>query len=176
MAVLGQDRLGVELHALDVEVLVAHAHDFAVVGPGGDFEAGRQGRALDRQRMVANHRKWTWQALEYAFSGVRDHRGLAVHDLFGAHDLAAECFADRLVTEADAEDRQLALEVLDDLDRDARVAWRFRAWRNADAVEFHGRDLGDRDLVVAHRAHFFTELAEILDDVIGEGIVVVDHE
>ena len=33
VAVLGQDRLGVELHALDRELAVAHAHDLAVVGP-----------------------------------------------------------------------------------------------------------------------------------------------
>src|SRR5206468_11060054 len=42
MPVLGQDRLRVELHTLDIEFLVAHAHDLAVVGPGGHFKAGRQ--------------------------------------------------------------------------------------------------------------------------------------
>ena len=31
----GQDGLGVELDALDLELLVPHAHDDAVVGPGG---------------------------------------------------------------------------------------------------------------------------------------------
>ena len=36
-----------ELHTLDIEFAVAHAHDFAVLRPGGDFEAGRQGVAAD---------------------------------------------------------------------------------------------------------------------------------
>ncbi len=38
VAVLGQDRLGVELDALDVELPVAQAHDHPVLGAGGDLE------------------------------------------------------------------------------------------------------------------------------------------
>jgi hypothetical protein len=37
-------------------------------------------------------------------------------------------------------------------------------------------DLVDRDLVVADDAHLLAELAEILHEVVGEGIVVVDHQ
>ena len=40
MAVLGQDRFGMELHPLNRQRFVAHAHDFAVVGPGADAQAG----------------------------------------------------------------------------------------------------------------------------------------
>src|SRR3546814_14373030 len=43
----GEDRLGVELHALDVELAVAQAHDGAVVGLGGDLEA--RGRSEERR-------------------------------------------------------------------------------------------------------------------------------
>ena len=46
MAVLGLDRLGVKLHALDGHDLVAHTHDFAIIGPGRDFQALRQRFAL----------------------------------------------------------------------------------------------------------------------------------
>ena len=46
VAALGQDRLGVELHALDGEVPVAQAHDDAVVGLGGDLEqSGTESRS-----------------------------------------------------------------------------------------------------------------------------------
>ena len=54
MPMLGQDRLGMELHAFDIQRLVPHAHDFIdvagfVLGPGGDFQAVGQGRLLDHQ-------------------------------------------------------------------------------------------------------------------------------
>ncbi len=42
VAVLREDRFGVELHALDIVFPVAHAHDFAVVRPRRHFQAGRQ--------------------------------------------------------------------------------------------------------------------------------------
>jgi hypothetical protein len=49
VALLSQDRLGVELDALDSELAVAHAHDLAVIALCGDLEAGRNARALDHQ-------------------------------------------------------------------------------------------------------------------------------
>ena len=53
MAMLGEDGFRVKLHALDVELGVAHAHDLAIVGPGRDFQARRATGPLDRQRVVA---------------------------------------------------------------------------------------------------------------------------
>ena len=48
-----------------------------------------------------------------------DGAGLAVHQLPGSNDLATECFADRLVPEADAQNRNLAGEVPDQFNADA---------------------------------------------------------
>ena len=45
---------------------------------------------------------------EYALAVVIDCAGLAVHQVAGADDLAAEGFADGLVAQADAQDRSLA--------------------------------------------------------------------
>src|SRR5690606_11438199 len=52
VAVLGENRFGVELHALDAQLAMAQAHDLAVVGPRSDLEAVGQRLALDRQRVV----------------------------------------------------------------------------------------------------------------------------
>ena len=41
VAVLGQDRLRMELHAFHRQRPVPHAHDLAIVGPGGDLETVR---------------------------------------------------------------------------------------------------------------------------------------
>ena len=48
------DALGVELHALDVrEAPVAHAHDRAVLRPGGDLEVGGHAVLVDDEAVVA---------------------------------------------------------------------------------------------------------------------------
>src|SRR6201999_1460405 len=94
VAVLGEDGLGMELHALDAhrvrEAGVAHAHDLAVVGPGGERQGLRAGLALDRQRVVAVDLEALGQAGEDAFAGGVDLAGLAVHQLPGPHDAPAE--------------------------------------------------------------------------------------
>jgi len=45
-----------------------------------------------------------------------------------------------------------------------------------DAIRRELRDLFDRDLVVAEHAHVLAQLAEVLHEVVGERVVVVDHE
>src|SRR5690606_2741860 len=57
VAMAGEDRLRMELHALDVEFAMAQPHDLVdrtvgVFGPRGDLEASRQRLALDHQRVV----------------------------------------------------------------------------------------------------------------------------
>src|SRR6185312_1139020 len=176
LAVLGQERLGVELHALDGEAAVAHAHDLAVGGARRDLEVDGHARALDRERMVAGRRERRRQPGEHAPSVVRDRRELAVHHLAGAHDRAAECFTDRLVAKAHAEDRQLPGEAPDQRHRHAGFGRRARTRRNDDALRREPLDLVERDRIVAMHAHVGAKLAEILDEVVGEAVVVVDHQ
>jgi hypothetical protein len=84
---------------------VAQAHDRAVLQPGGDFQAGGQRGAFDDQRMIARGLEGRGQAAEHALSLVVHGAHLAVHDLAGAHHLAAEGLADGLVAEAHAQKR-----------------------------------------------------------------------
>src|SRR5688500_19797821 len=103
---LGEYGFRVELHAFHRELAVAHAHDLAVVAPGADLERGWQRRSLDRERMVARRREGVRQPAEYPAPVVADGGGLAVHELLRVHDPAAERLPDRLVPEADAQDRE----------------------------------------------------------------------
>ncbi len=68
-----------------------------------------QGGALDDQAVVAGGLERRGQAGEDAGAAVADGAELAVHDLAGADHLAAEGLADRLVAEADAEERRAGL-------------------------------------------------------------------
>src|SRR5262245_41093040 len=110
MTVLRQDRLGMELHTLEHRGVIAHAHDLAVFRRGGHLELARAGRALDRERVVADHAEASGQAREEAALIGAHRAGLAVHQPLRTHDAPAERRADALVPKAHAEDRQAALE------------------------------------------------------------------
>ena len=71
-AVLGEDALGVELHALDGILAMADGHDHAAVTFGRDLEGGRQCFARGAQRVVADGRERAGQAFEHADAGVVD--------------------------------------------------------------------------------------------------------
>ena len=172
-----------ELHAFDAHLVrkagMAHTHDLAVVGPGGHRQFLGTTRALDRQRVVAVDREGFGQPREHALTGGRDLAGLAVHEVLRPNDLAPKRRADRLVAQAHAEDRQPAGACLDRRHRNARFGRRARP-RRYHQPRNAGRDaladLGHADLVVAEHLHLRSQLAEVLHQVVGEGIVVVDHQ
>jgi hypothetical protein len=176
VAVLGEDALGVELHALDRQLLVAHAHDLAVLGPGSDLQHLGAARALDGQRVVAVHRELRGQPSEHALLRGGDDAGLAVHELLRANDLAAKGRTNALVPQTHAQDGQLAGKVLDGSHRDTGFQRRARAGRDHHAIRCARSDALDGDLVVAEHLHIRAQLAEVLDDVVGEAVVVVDHQ
>src|SRR5688572_13566671 len=80
------------------------------------------------------------------------------------------------MTEADAEDRHARTEAANDVHRDAGVLRAARSGRDEDLLRRHGLDLTDRDLVVASDAELRAQLAQVLDQVVGERVVVVDDE
>jgi len=103
----------VELDAFDFVAAVAEAHDDAVVGFGGDGEFAGQRFFFDDQGMVARGGEGIGQLAEYILVVVMDLAGFAVEELWGAYNLAAKRNANRLMTEADAEDGKLSGEALD---------------------------------------------------------------
>ena len=113
LPVLGEDGFGVELDAVDWQVAVGEAHDFAFGGFGGDFEAGGEGFAFDDEGVVAGGFEGAGEAGEDILAGVEDGGGFAVHEARGADDFAAEDLADALVAETDAENGDFSAEFAD---------------------------------------------------------------
>src|SRR5438309_1410376 len=87
--------------------------------------------------------------------------------------LAPEYLADALVAQAHAEDGNLAAQRANRIVGHAGVIRRARSRRDDDAIEL--RELVDRDLIVAENGRLGTELGHVLDEVVREGVVVVDH-
>ncbi|RUS28021.1 hypothetical protein BC938DRAFT_482456 [Jimgerdemannia flammicorona] len=161
LPVLTEDAFRMELDALDGELPVADGHDDVVFRPSvitGDVDI-------------------LWDAAEEALSIVLDGGGLAVKDLARVADCAAKDLEDALLTEADAQNRDLAGEVRDNFARDTGVRGRVARSRGDDNVARVPRlDVLDGGLVVAIDLHLGAEGRQVLVDVPGETVVVVDED
>jgi serine/threonine-protein kinase len=176
VSVLGEHRLGVELHTLERQLAVAHGHQHAVVGPAGGFEGRRQGVRAHRQRVVAGGRERAGESGQDADPLVVDQGGLAVAQLRGALDDGPVDRAEGLVTQADPEHRPADRgAAADDRGAGARVLG-----RPGTGTDQHAVDLVDEidqavDVVAPHH-RLRAELGEVLDEVVDEAVVVVDDE
>src|SRR6185369_3029197 len=101
---------------------------------------------------------------------------LAMDRAWGADDPSAKCLPDRLVPKADAEDRNLTGKAPDRRDRNTGLTRGTRPRRDHDPVEFALINLIEGDRVVAKDLRFGSEFAEVLHEVVGEGIEVVDDQ
>ena len=174
LALRGEHRLGVELDALGRQLAVAGAHH-DVAEAGAELELVGQVGVGD-QRVVAAGDQRARQAGEDRPAVVLDLGVLAV-DRLALDDRAAEGLDQRLVAEADAEHRRAGLgEGADRLDRDPGLGRRAGAGRDDEAVGAALEQLADLGLVVADDLELGPELAQVLDEVVGEGVVVVDDE
>ena len=166
-----------ELDAFEGPGFVFDAHDFVFGGPGGDFEVGGEGAGLDDEGVVAGGFEGIGEAGEDAFVGVEDGGGFAVHEAPVAFDGSAPGVADALVAEADAEGGEFWAEVHEDIVGDAGFLGGAGAGGDEDVGGFEGFDFVDGGFVVAEDAHGAAgvELADALDEVVGEGVVVIDN-
>src|SRR6185503_13847948 len=165
-----------ELHALDRQGLVPHAHDGPVVGPCGDLQHFRQRVFFDHERVVARGYQRLLQTAEHASMLMMNQRHLPVHDLTRVHDASPKSLSDALVAEAYAKNRKLSGETLDQRYRYPRLVGRTGPRRYHDMRGLERFDFRQRDLVVAEYRDLLLQFAEILDEVVGERIVVVYHQ
>src|SRR3989338_5150733 len=159
-----------ELHAPEGKFLVLYPHDLfvRVRGPGGHLQRIRHRFTFDDQRMITRRLKRVFNPLKNTFSIVGDHRCFTVHQMFGVDDLAAVSITDRLMPEAHAEDRNLSSETPDKFNAYPCVFRTSRAGRNDDSLRFHDLDLIKRQRVIAADLQVRPQLAEILDEVVGD--------
>src|SRR6266567_6195738 len=169
-----------ELHSLDLMEPVAQTHDGASAvffgGPGADFQLCRQILFLNDQRMVARGCHRHRETLKDGSVVVNDRTGLAVHEMRRSNHVAAEGFADGLVSQANTEKWNFACKVADQIDADAGLTRCARPRGDDYAFGPHVLDLGHCYLIVAANLHFGAQFAEVLHQVVGERVVVVEYE
>src|SRR5258708_22450011 len=164
-----------ELDAVDRPLAMGDANDDAVLGLGGDRQRRRQPGAVDDERMIARRREGVGQAGEDAAAAMADAAHLAMHRHRRAHDAAAQRLADRLVAEADAEDRHAA-GAPHQLEADARMVGGARPPRDDDGLPPERARCFGAERVVALYHHLGAQLAQVMPQVIGEAVVVIDKQ
>ena len=101
---------------------------------------------------------------------------LAVHRGGRADDVAAECLADRLMAEADAEDRDSPRGGGDEVQADAGLVRSAGTGGEHDRFRLAREGVAYGELVVAHDLAPGANVAQEVDEVEGEAIVVVDQQ
>src|SRR6185369_10545450 len=145
-------------------------------GAGGNLKIGGEALVEHDERVVARGLEALGQRLEDATVVVLDARRLAVHLLRRPRHRSPERLADGLMAEADAEDRGGLVKAMDEGEGDAGAVRSSRAGGDHDTFGGEARDLLHGDPVVADHPHGRAQLTQILDQVVGEGIVVVENE
>src|SRR5581483_4712768 len=107
---------------------------------------------------------------------MHDWARLAMHEVRRANDLAPKRLPDRLMSQAHTEERSFPGKVPDQFDTDAGFMRSTRSGRHNDALRTHRLHFSYRDLIVAPDLNLLAQFTDILDKVVGEGIVVVENE
>src|SRR5579862_6241410 len=125
--------------------------------------------------MIARCREWPGQSAENRFAIVKHFTGLAVEYGLCADDPPAKRLAHCLVPQAHTKNWDLPGKSANQVNRNSRLFRRTRPGRNHDALEFALRNFIQRNLVVAAHFQLAPQLAQILRQVVSEGIVVVEE-
>jgi len=94
-----------------------------------------------------------------------------------AYDLTAKMLADRLMTEAYAKERRPSVGAGGDkIKADACLVRGAGSWREKKCARAAGKCLARRNSVVSNDFDFGSQLHQIVDEVPGEAVVIVDDE
>ena len=99
-----------------------------------------------------------------------------MHQPSGPNDLPAKGGPDALVPQAYPENRDFPRKVRDQCTRNSGFLRRARAGGDNDALRPQSLYLFQSDLIVADDADLFPEFAEVLHQVIGKGVVIIDYQ
>ena len=103
-----------ELDAEHIVRPVSNPHNDAIFSPRRDLETIRKARPVDDQRMISRRFERILEARQDSASSMMDPGCLPVHELVRTPHGSSECLPDRLMTQTDAQDRDLPRELPND--------------------------------------------------------------
>lgn len=166
-----------KLHTFDRQRSVSKSHNDAVVRFGGDLQHVRQRLSFDDKRMISADRNLLRHAGENGSAVVAYPGRMPVNRPWCPDDPAAKELTDRLMSETYAEYRQAFRKFAQNVQRYPGIIRCSRPGRKhyprrSDLVAY----CRACDFVIADDLQRGTELADVLDEVVGKRIVVVDKQ
>ncbi len=170
-----------KLDSMNCQRPVLDPHDFIdgtffCFGPGTHLEAIRQGSALSDQRMVAGRCKRVLQAGKDTCTAMMDLRSFSVHDFFRVDHPATKRLRNALMPKADTQNRDSARIFANASERNPSLIRCAGPGRNDDVTGIQGCNLLNGDRIVSNHFDLLTQLPAVLHQVVGERIVVIDHQ
>ncbi len=107
---------------------------------------------------------------------MKNELGLAVHRGFRPPDDAAGNGADALMSQTHPQDGNFSPEMTDDIVGDTGFQGGTGAGGNDDMTGRHRRNLLQGDTVVAGDHRVPAQLAQVLDEVVGKRIVIINYQ
>lgn len=165
-----------ELDPEDWPRLALQSHDFTIIRPGGDNQVVWQAGPIDGKAMIARGDKGIGHATEHTRIGMMYLACLAVHQGLGAHHLASKGLTNGLVAETNAEDRQVGWRMRDEVQTYPGVIRRAGPGRQQNALRSHPQSLFDTEGIITIDAGLRTQLVQIMNEVVGKAVIVIDDE
>src|SRR3990172_8777284 len=156
-------------------IFIPYPHYLPLFCPCAYFKAVWEGIFFNQKRMITCCLKRVFNALKYSLAVVIDRRGLSVHKPLCPDNLCPISITNRLMSEADAEYRNLSCKCLYHIHRHPcflRVAWPRRYYN---LIGLETLYLLYRNFIITIDPHILAQLAKILNEVVGKGVVVVNH-
>ncbi len=165
-----------KLHALDRKITMSECHDHVVRGGRCDLKRRWHSARVNNQGVVPSGSERAWKPVKHSRSGMDDLRGPAMHHLWGSDNRCSEDLGDALVAKADTENRHAASEHADHVHTDAGVLWPSRPGRDKYTIGCKVHHPVDVDCIVTHDCGRGAQFAQVLHEVVREGIIVVHDE
>lgn len=175
MTMLGSNAFRVKLHAVYGEVLVGEPHDQAAIGIRRRGEVLREARPLNHKRMIACGLEGRIDAAKNTGAVMMDFGKFAVDRGGRAHDFAAKRFANRLMAETNTEDGNFGGSGFDEVEANAGLFRRAWARRQDNSIGISGKYGRACDLIIAVDADLLAQFTEIVHQVEGKAVVIVDQ-
>src|SRR5689334_14183451 len=106
---------------------------------------------------------------------MMDERCFAMHWLWRAYHTSTVDLSDSLVSQTHPQNGIALAKGLHDLTGETRFVGRAWTWRDNDLLGMQLLDLVKRDLIVAPHHHVRSQFGEVLVEVIGKAIVVINQ-
>jgi len=153
---------------------VLETHNFIRFGPGDFFQAGGKRFFFHQERVVARGREGIGNLPENSFSGVKNLGNFSVHDALCPDHFPAKHVTDALMTQANAQDRDFTAEGMNDLVGYPRFFGGAGSGRDDNPAGLHLFYPCGGNLVITVHHRVRPQLAQILDEVVRKGVVIID--